>query len=159
MNIQSIKRQLLAICLIFATSVNADDGLIQITSMHDVTSTMERLENILTSKGMTIFTKIDHAAGARSVGNALPDTQILVFGNPKIGSPLMLCQPTVAIDLPQKMLVWQDKQGETQLAYNDPMYLAQRHGFTESDPCYPILEKVGMALANFAEAAAGLEPQ
>ncbi|XOV80952.1 MAG: DUF302 domain-containing protein [Aestuariibacter sp.] len=134
----------------------ADDGLIQMTSMHDVDTTMSRLEKVLVARGMTIFTKIDHAQGARSVGNTLPETQVLLFGNPKIGTPLMLCQPGIAIDLPQKMLVWQGSNGETQLAYNDPMYLAQRHGFGETNPCYPILEKVSIALANFTEIATGL---
>lgn len=133
----------------------ADDGMIQMTSMHDVSTTMDRLESILSQRGMTIFNRLDHAQGAKSVGQNLPETQLLIFGNPQIGTPLMLCRPSIAIDLPQKMVAWVNPQGQTQLAYNDPMYLAQRHGFTQDDPCYPILEKVSTALSLFAEKAAG----
>ena len=117
---------------------------------HDVATTLDKLEAALKSKGMTVFTRIDHAAGAARADLELRPTAVLIFGNPKVGTPLMNCSQSVAIDLPQKALAWQDESGQTWLAYNDPQYLGQRHGL---DDCAPVLEKVAGALANFAKAA------
>ena len=128
----------------------ADNGLVNVKSSHDVATTADNLENALNSKGMTIFTRINHAQGAMSVDMELRPTVVVIFGNPKVGTPLMQCQQSVAIDLPQKILIYEDDQGQTLLTYNDPMYLNKRHNLAD---CSGVLEKVSGALANFAKAA------
>jgi len=128
----------------------ADNGLVNVKSTHPVKDTADRLEEALKNKGMTVFIRIDHAAGAKKVGLALQPTELVIFGNPKVGTPLMQCSRSVAIDLPQKALVWEDAQGQVWLTYNDPAYLATRHAITG---CEAVLEKVGGALQNFAAAA------
>ena len=125
-------------------------GLVHVESQHSVADTAERLVQALENKGMTVFARIDHAAGAQSVGQSLPPTELVVFGNPKVGTPLMQCNPTVAIDLPQKALIWQDNADKVWLSYNKPQYLAQRH---QLENCDAILTKIEHALANFAQAA------
>jgi uncharacterized protein (DUF302 family) len=89
---------------------------------------MNRLEAEIKAKGMTVFARIDHAAGATEAGLSLPPTELLIFGNAKAGTPLMQAVQTVGVDLPLKALVWQDASGGTWLSYNDPGWLAQRHG-------------------------------
>lgn len=126
------------------------DGVITISSESSVSATLDKLETALKSKGMNVFARVDHSGGAQKVGKSLDDTELLIFGNPKIGTPLMQCQRSIAIDLPQKMLAWQDDAGKVWLSYNDPLYLAKRHGLDMNNPCYPILEKVSKALSNFA---------
>lgn len=139
------------VTLFAATSMAlADSGLVKIKSAHDVGSTADRLEKVLKSKGMTVFTRIDHAIGAKKVGLSLRPTELIIFGNPKIGSKLMACGQTVAIDLPQKALVFEDASGEVWLTYNNPAYLASRHSLRG---CDKIVEKVKGALGNFAKAA------
>lgn len=130
---------------------NADEqGLIHVKSNHDVSSTATRLIKVLKAKGMTLFTRIDHAAGAQSVGQSLRPTEVIVFGNPKVGTLLMQCSQSVAIDLPQKALIWEDKAGQVWLSYNNPQYLAQRHRI---EGCDPVVTKIEQALSNFAQAA------
>jgi len=107
---------------------------------------MDRLENLLKQKGMTIFARIDHAAGAAKIGQSLRPTEVLIFGNPQGGTPFMACEQTVGIDLPLKALVWQDAQGQVWLGYNDPEFLAQRHGAVQC----PVVQKLKKALAGFA---------
>ncbi|MCP4983979.1 MAG: DUF302 domain-containing protein, partial [Gammaproteobacteria bacterium] len=114
----------------------------------------DRLENILNSKGMTVFTRINHAAGAAKVGKELAPTELVIFGNPKVGTPLMQCSHSIAIDLPQKALIWQDQSGQVWLSYNDPQFLALRHN---TQGCDAVLKKVGMALGNFAKKATAAE--
>jgi uncharacterized protein (DUF302 family) len=128
----------------------ADSGLVNVKSTHSVKDTADRLEKALETKGMTVFIRIDHAAGAKKASLALPPTELVIFGNPKVGTPLMQCSRSVAIDLPQKALIWEDDQGQVWLTYNDPAYLAGRHAITG---CEAVLEKVGGALRNFAAAA------
>ena len=99
---------------------------------------------------MNVFGRINHAEGARNVGQELRPTELVIFGNPKVGTPLMQCGQTVAIDLPQKALVWQDEDGQVWITYNDPQYLAARH---KVNGCKTVLDKVKNALKNFAEAA------
>jgi uncharacterized protein (DUF302 family) len=146
---QKIFFSILAVFFIVSTAV-AGDGLISVKSSHDVKVTADRLENILNTKGMTVFIRINHSAGARKVGKKLRPTELVVFGNPKVGTPLMQCSQSVAIDLPQKALIWQDDKGQAWLTYNDPNYLAQRHGLSE---CTEVIKKVEKALSNFAKAA------
>lgn len=128
------------------------EGLIVLESRHSVDQTLDRLEAALKEKGMTVFTRIDHAEGAEKAGLKMPPTQVLVFGNPKIGTPIMGCAPAAAVDFPQKALVWQDQEGQVKLAYNDPQHLAERHHI---DGCEAELEKMSKALAGFAKAATG----
>jgi uncharacterized protein (DUF302 family) len=130
----------------------ADNGLIEVKSPYAVKKTADRLETVLEAKGMTVFARINHSEGAKKAGIELPATELIVFGNPKVGSPLMQCNRTVGIDLPQKALIWQDENGQVWLSYNDPRYLARRHGLSE---CTQVIEKVEKALSSFAKAATG----
>jgi uncharacterized protein (DUF302 family) len=106
----------------------AAEGLITIQSSYGPMDTMNRLEAGVKAKGMAIFARIDHAAGAAEVGMSLRPTGLLIFGSPKGGTPLMQSAQTIGIDLPLKALVWQDASGNTWLSYNDPSWLAKRHG-------------------------------
>jgi uncharacterized protein (DUF302 family) len=108
----------------------AADGLTTIRSSHRPKDTMSRLEAELKARGMTIFARIDHAAGATAAGLSLPPTEVLIFGNAKGGTPLMQSAQSIGIDLPLKALVWQDASGATFLSYNDPAWLAKRHGLS-----------------------------
>lgn len=139
------------ITLFSSQSLLAADGMQSIASSHDVATTIDRLQAALESKGMNIFARIDHAANAGNVDLSLAPTQVLIFGNPKLGTPLMNCAPTVAIDLPQKMLAWQDADGQTMLGWNDPAALKTRH---DIEGCDEVLQTISGALANFAKAAA-----
>jgi len=106
----------------------AADGLTTLPSTHGPKETMDRLEAEVKAKGLTVFARIDHAAGAEAVGLSLRPTELLIFGNAKAGTPLMQSTQTIGIDLPLKALVWQDAAGATWLSYNDPRWLARRHG-------------------------------
>jgi uncharacterized protein (DUF302 family) len=134
----------------FASATYADNGIINVKSSHDVKTTVDRLENILEEKGMTVFIRINHAEGAHKVGKKLRPTELIIFGNPKVGTPLMQCGQGVAIDLPQKALIWQDEAGQVWLSYNDPKYLASRHSIKE---CGEVIKKIEKALGNFASMA------
>jgi uncharacterized protein (DUF302 family) len=109
---------------------------------------MERLKAAVTARGMTIFAQIDHADAAKEVGMTLAPTEVLIFGSPKAGTPLM--QASQTIDLPLKALVWQDSAGKTWLGYNDPKWLARRHGVTGHDH---LLDMIATALAAVAKDA------
>lgn len=132
---------------IFNALAFSADGLITIKSTHNVKTTADRLEKALKEKGMTVFARIDHALGAKKIGQVLRPTELVLFGNPKVGTPLMNCGQTIAIDLPQKAVIWEDDQGQVWLSYNNPNYLAKRHGITA---CTEVLKKIEKALANFA---------
>ncbi len=114
-----------------ATDELATHGLITIKSSFGPEETMKRLEAEVKAKGLTVFAHVDHAAGAAAAGLPLRPTDLLIFGNAKGGTPLMQQAQTIGIDLPLKALVWQDAQGATWLSYNDPAYLAGRHGVGE----------------------------
>jgi uncharacterized protein (DUF302 family) len=109
------------------------------------------MESVLKSKGMTIFNRIKHSEGAAGVGIELRDTELIIFGNPKVGSPLMKCAQGVAIDLPQKALIWEDEKGNVWISYNNPRYLEKRHRIAG---CENVLAKVEKALAGIAKVAA-----
>lgn len=138
------------VALFCSHSVLAQEGLISIESPHDVATTIDKLSAALESKGMTVFGRVNHTQNAEKAELSLRPTEVLIFGNPKIGTPLMNCAQSVAIDLPQKMLAWQDESGSTYLGWNDPMFLKTRHGI---EGCDEVLQKVSNALANFAKAA------
>jgi len=105
------------------------NGIIDILSNHSVDETVEKLKGILQAKGIALFALVDHSGEAQKVGMKMPPTKLLIFGNPKGGTPLMLAAPTVAIDLPLKILVREDGQGKVWVSYNSPAYLQERHGF------------------------------
>lgn len=127
------------------------EGLVHVPSNFSVAQTSERLEKILRNKGMTIFNRIKHSQSAREVGVDLRPTELFIFGNPKVGSPMMHCMQTVAIDLPQKALIWQDKQDKVWISYNSPQYLKSRHNIAG---CEDILAKVEKALSGITGKAA-----
>lgn len=131
----------------------ADDGLITIASRYSVKETLDRLEANLKSKGITLFARVDHGAGAASVGMSLRPTELLIFGNPKAGTPLMQSNQTIGIDLPLKILAWQDASGKVGLTYNDPSWLARRHRL-EAGTSASVSTLANM-LENLANAAAG----
>ena len=104
-------------------------GIIDVSSRYSVPETLARLQSILKEKGMTVFALVDHSGEAEKAGLTMRPTQLLIFGSPKGGTPLMVATPKLAIDLPLKALAWQDGQGQVWLSYNSPEYLQQRHGF------------------------------
>ena len=111
--------------------VDKKDGIVTISSNHSVDETVDRLNNILQAKGVTLFAVIDHSGGAAKVGVKMPNTKLLIFGNPKGGTPLMLAAPSIAIDLPLKILVAEDGQGKVLVSYNSPEYLKERYGLPQ----------------------------
>ncbi|WP_207188118.1 DUF302 domain-containing protein [Thiorhodovibrio winogradskyi] len=120
--------------LLFAplAALAGDDTLSRRVSPYSVSDTVDRLEAVLREKGVTIFARIDHSAGAKDVGLTLRPTELLIFGNPKAGTPLMQAAPTIGLDLPLKVLVWEDDQGQVQVIWNTPAYLIERHGLDAS---------------------------
>lgn len=144
-----VRSGLIGVLLVAASYAWGADGLVAVKSPHGPTDTMDRLEALLKQKGLTIFARIDHAAGAARVGQTLRPTEVLIFGNPQGGTPFMQCAQTVGIDLPLKALVWQDASGQVWLGYNDPSFLAQRHS---AAPC-PVTENLKKALDGFAQGA------
>ncbi len=129
----------------------ADDGLVTVASQHSVQDTLDRLEADLKAKGVTKFARIDHAAGAASVGMPLRPTELLIFGNPKSGTPLMQAKQTMGIDLPLKILAWQDADGKVWITCNDPLWLARRHGLGSGTQAN--VNALANLLANLAKAA------
>ena len=134
---------------LFSISAHAADGLIEIKSPHSAKDTMNKLEDIVKQRGLNVFARIDHSAGAAKIGKTLRPTELLIFGNPQGGTPLMECAQTAGIDLPLKALVWEDSANQVWLGYNDPAFLAQRHGAVAC----PVVENLRKALAGIAEAA------
>jgi uncharacterized protein (DUF302 family) len=108
------------------------EGIIRKPSSHTVPETLDRLEEVLKTKGIVVFARIDHSGEAAKVGLKMPPTQVLIFGNPRGGTPVMLAAPTSAIDLPLKALAWQDAEGKVWLGYTDPAYFARRYGLSEA---------------------------
>ena len=125
-----LKRTLILVAMLWLSGVQAMavDGLISAKSDFGPAETLERLEAAIKAKGFTVFARVDHAAGASSVGLPLRPTEVVIFGNPKGGTPLMQAAQTAGIDLPLKALVWQDEAGVTFVSYNDPAWIAKRHG-------------------------------
>jgi len=124
------------------------NGIISQPSNHSVDQTVETLTNLLKSKNVTLFALVDHSGEAEKVGMKMPSTKLLIFGSPKAGTPLMLAAPSVAIDLPLKILVWEDAQHKVWVSYNSAEYLKQRHGLPQE-----LLQNISV-VASFAEKAA-----
>jgi uncharacterized protein (DUF302 family) len=108
-------------------AANKGIGIVDIRSNHLVEQTVERLKGILEAKGIALFALIDHSGEAEKVGMKMPPTKLLIFGNPKAGTPIMLTAPSIAIDLPLKILIWEDSSGKAWVSYNSAEYLRQRH--------------------------------
>ena len=115
-----------------ALAVQKKEGIVTIPSHHSVDETVDKLKTILQSKGVTLFALVDHSGEAEKVGLKMPPTKLLIFGNPKGGTPLMLAAPCVAIDLPLKILVAEDAQGKVWISYNSSEYLKERHDLPQN---------------------------
>jgi uncharacterized protein (DUF302 family) len=111
--------------------VEQGEGIVTLPSNHSVAETVGKLTAILQSKDVTLFATVDHSGEAQKAGLQMPDTKLLIFGSPKAGTPLMLAAPSIAIDLPLKILVWQDGGGKVWVSYNSPEYLRERHGLPQ----------------------------
>jgi len=128
------------------------EGLTSIQSKFGPKETMDRLQAEIRAQGMTVFARIDHAAGAAEVGLTLPPTEVIIFGNARGGTPLMQAVQTVGIDLPLKALVWEDTAGTTWLSYNEPGWIAQRHGVDAN--AEQVVSKMAAALSAMSRKAA-----
>jgi uncharacterized protein (DUF302 family) len=146
---KSITRIAAVAALALTSIVSAQDGLIAVKSPMKAKATMDKFEAIVKEKGMNVFARVDHAAGAMKINKTLRATEVLIFGNPQGGTPFMECAQSVGIDLPLKALVWEDKDGQTWIGYNDPKYLAARH----KTECAPVVENMGKAMNAFVQAA------
>ena len=129
----------------------SEHGLITTPSQHNAKTTMERLETAVKAAGMTVFARIDHAAGATQAGLTLRPTEVLIFGNARGGTPLMQAQQTIGIDLPLKVLVWEDAAGKVWLTHNDPHFLGNRHGLGAAGAA--VIETMSGALLKLTQAA------
>lgn len=126
-----------------------DNGLIHIDSLYTVPETVERIESIIRTKNLIIFARIDHSGEAGKVGLTMRPTQLIIFGSPKGGTPMMIASPTLAIDLPLKALVWEDSEGKVRVSYNDPVYLQRRHNI--SGELLKNISGIGVVLGSAAE--------
>jgi uncharacterized protein (DUF302 family) len=125
-----------------------NNGIVDKPTNHSVDETVEKLKGILQSKGVALFAVVDHSGEAAKVGMKMPSTKLLIFGSPKAGTPLMLASPSVAIDLPLKILIWEDAQGKVWVSYNSPSYLQERHGIpAELMPNIAIIEALAAKAA------------
>lgn len=140
---------LCALCLGWSLLAHAADGLIAVKSPYSAAETMTRFENLAKQRNLVVFARVDHAAGAAKVGKTLRPTEVLIFGNPQGGTPFMECAQSVGIDLPLKALAWEDAAGQVWLGYNDPAWLARRHGVAQC----AVAANLAMALSTLAEAA------
>jgi uncharacterized protein (DUF302 family) len=148
----SVIRPIAALVLsALVTVASAADGLVAVKSPHSAKATMDKLEATAKDKGLNIFARIDHAAGAAKIGQTLRPTEVLIFGNPQGGTPFMACAQSVGIDLPLKALVWEDAASQVWVGYNDPVWIAKRHG-AETCAVVPNLQKALQGLTAAAVA-------
>ncbi len=138
------------ILAVWCVAGHAADGMIEVKSASSVKATIGKFETVAKERGQVIFARIDHAAGAQKIGATLRPTELLIFGNPQGGTPLMACAQSLGIDLPMKALAWEDASGQVWLAYNDPQYLVTRHNAKD---CAPVAAKLSKALAAMAQEA------
>jgi len=132
------------------TIVQAAEGLITKTSSHNVQETMNRFEKIVKDKGFSVIARVNHAAAAKKSGATLRPTELLIFGNPKLGTQLMQSNQSIGIDLPLKVLIWEDEKGVVTLSYNDPSWLKKRHAIADRDKAFA---KMTGALDKFSDGA------
>jgi uncharacterized protein (DUF302 family) len=127
---------------------HGEDGLTDIPSNHSVDKTVEKLKGILQAKNITLFALVDHSGEAAKAGMKMRPTKLLIFGSPKGGTPVMLAAPSIAIDLPLKILIWEDGQGKVWVTYNSPAYLQERHGLpAKLLPNISVIEALAKAVA------------
>jgi uncharacterized protein (DUF302 family) len=138
-----------AAVLLFLTGA-AQADLVRKQSPHSVGDTVDKLAAVVKGKGLTVFARIDHAAGAKKVDMALRPTELIIFGSPKVGTPLMQAEQTLGLDLPLKVLAWQDADGKVWLAYEAPADMAAARGLPKDNP---VVKKITGALDNFTNAA------
>ena len=129
-------------------AANNNTGIVDVPGNHSVDATVEKLKAILNAKGVTLFALVDHSGEAEKAGMKMPATKLLIFGNPKGGTPVMLAAPSIAIDLPLKLLVWEDRSGKVWISYNSPAYLQQRHGLPSE-----LVQNIALVEALAAKAA------
>jgi len=149
-----MKKMIILFGFLLALPVQAAEGLVSIGSSHDVAKTVDRLDKVVSAAGFRVFARIDHGKAAKGVDIALKPVELLIFGKPKAGSLLMQSQPSVAIDLPMKYLVWEDAQGLVKIGWNEPAWIAARHGITDRGK---LVQKMTGALRKLATKAAGKE--
>jgi uncharacterized protein (DUF302 family) len=142
-SLRSLSSLALLLCSLLA---QAADGLVVLPSPHNAADTMNRLELAVKQRGLLIFARVDHAGGAAKVGQQLRPTELLIFGNPQGGTPLLQCAQSAGIDLPLKALVWEDAAARVWLGYNDPAYIAERHEIAQC----PVVGQLSKALADIA---------
>ena len=139
-----------------ANAADSVDGLVKTESPYPVTETVQRFEKIAKKKGLTIFATVEHATGAAKVDMTLRPTTVVIFGNPKGGTPFMQCAQSIGIDLPLKALVWEDADGQTWMGYNNPAYIAERHNVSDCAAVQPISKALaGLTKATVAEKNGG----
>jgi uncharacterized protein (DUF302 family) len=129
-------------------SMHIENGIVDVPSNHSVDETVDKLKSILQSKGIILFVVIDHSGEAAKVGLEMSSTKLLIFGNPKAGTPPILATPSIALDLPLKILVWEDGKGKVWLSYNSPEYLKERHGLPQE-----LMQNISAVKALVANAA------
>jgi len=139
----------IAVCFAASSLAFAADGLVVLKSPYGAKETMNRFEDLVKQRGLHVFARIDHAAGAAKIGKSLRPTEVIIFGNPQGGTPFMECAQTAGIDLPLKALVWQDSTSQVWLGYNDPDFLGKRHGV----PQCAVIANLRKALVGLAGAA------
>ncbi|HEC12263.1 MAG TPA: DUF302 domain-containing protein [Acidiferrobacteraceae bacterium] len=137
--------------LLITPLAQAGNGIITKKSVNSVTASLDCLEKTLKAKGLTVFARVNHTAGAKKVGLSMRPTQLLIFGNPKMGTPLMNSNQTMGLDLPMKALAWEDAKGQVWISYNDPAHLAARHSVADKPA---IIKKMTGALGKFTDKAA-----
>ncbi|OEE64533.1 hypothetical protein A1OS_15930 [Enterovibrio norvegicus] len=146
-----IKLRIIALAATFiALPALAHQGMVQVKSQFDVPVTTDRLIAAAKVRGLTVMARVDHGEGAKKAGLSFRPTQLVIFGNPKVGTPMMVCNQTAGIDLPQKALIWEDEDGDVWLGYNNPDYLVERHHLAE---CGLPIDKVEKALVSLAKQA------
>lgn len=150
MNMRLIGVLITALLVLVPAAVRADDDMIVKSSPHSVSVTLDRLTAILEEKGITVFARIDHAAGAKKVDLSLRPTEVLIFGNPKLGTPLMSANQRIGLDLPLKVLAWEDASGAVWLGYTEPEELKDRYDVEERDE---VFKKITSALDGLTNSA------
>lgn len=142
---------LIFLSFFISSHANATESLISVASTHSVKETADKFASIVEKKGLTLFARIDHQKNATGINLDLRETEVIIFGNPKVGTPLMQCTQQVAIDLPQKVLIWKDADNKVWLSYNNPEYIKQRHNI---EGCDKVLAKISNVLSALTNAAA-----
>jgi uncharacterized protein (DUF302 family) len=141
-----------ALLLLLSATSALSEKLVALESKYDVRETLDRLAAELDKRGIKVAARIDHAAGAKAVGMELPPIEVLMFGNPRLGTPLMQSAPAIGIDLPMKVLAWQDKAGKVWIGYTAPETLKTRHGISDRDEVFKVM---AAALDGLAKSASG----